>query len=155
MERDQGWFRSGGMEKQLMSPAAKLRWWPSAGLMLAIALGALQSPGAPTTYHSKKVFRELIVQGERPEIAACMVAAVNHAHHDAKFDSIRWAEDVSESAYMRETEGGIHIARTVRFRAELRERSRGFATDIWKPAAIVCEQRDEESPEVRFDPAMP
>ncbi len=137
-----------------MSLAAALRCLAPC-MALAVAVGALQSRGAPTTYHSKKVFRELIVQGERPEIAACMVAAVNHTRHDTKFNAIRWAEDVSDTAYMRETEGGIHIARTVRFRAELRERSRGFATDVWKPAAIVCEQRDEESPEVRFNPAAP
>jgi hypothetical protein len=142
------------MEKQSVRPAEVLRCL-TPGLVLAIALCAMQSQGAPTTYHSKKVFRELIVQGERPEIAACMVAAVVQARRDAKFDAIRWAENVSDTAYMRETEGGIHITRTVRFQAELRERSRGFSTDVWKPGAIVCEQRDEESPEVRFNPATP
>jgi hypothetical protein len=114
---------------------------------------SVHAKGAPTTYQSKKVFRELIIQGERPEIAACMVAAVNQARHDAKFDAIRWADDVSDTAYMRETEGGIHITRTVRFKAELRERAHSIFSDTWKPAQIVCEQRDEEAPEVRLNPA--
>jgi hypothetical protein len=120
---------------------------------VAIAPICVLAKGAPTTYQSKKVFRELIIQGERPEIAACMVAAVNLARRDAKFDAIRWADDVSDTAYMRETEGGIHITRTVRFIGELRERAHGLFSDTWRPAQIVCEQRDEEALEVRFNPA--
>jgi hypothetical protein len=121
--------------------------------VIATAPVPVHAKGAPTTYQSKKIFRELIIQGERPEIAACMVAAVNQTRHDARFDAIRWADDVSDTAYMRETEGGIHITRSVCFRGELRERAGGIFSDTWKPAQIVCEQRDEDAPEVRFNPA--
>jgi hypothetical protein len=147
------------MEKrELAAPSSPVRRRPRrlpAGLVIVVTLIGVPAAAAPTTYHSKKVFRELIVEGERPEIAACMVAAVNQSRHHAKFDAIRWADDVSDTAYMRETEGGIHITRTVRFKAELRERQGRLSLDTWKPAEIVCEQRDEESPEVRSSPVGP
>jgi hypothetical protein len=120
------------------------------GFAFALTAVDTHSKGAPTPLHSKRVFRELIVQGERPEIAACMAAAVAYVRRDAKFDAIRWADDVSDSAYMRETEGGIHVSRTVRFNAHLRDRTHGFFTETWTRAEIICEQRDEEAPEVRF-----
>ncbi len=125
-------------------------FWLVATLIFALAPNAAHAKGAPTTYQSKKIFRELIVQGERPEIAACMVAAVSHARQDARFDAVRWADDVSDAAYMRESEADTHIVRVVRFKAELRERSGGFFSDSWDPAEIVCEQRDEGTPDVRF-----
>ncbi len=122
------------------------------GLVCVLYAVNAHSKGAPTTLRSRHVFRELIVQGERPEIAACMAAAVAFVRRDAKFDAVRWADDVSDSAYMRETEGGIHVSRTVRFKAQLRDRAHGFFSETWARAEITCEQRDEEAPEVRFAP---
>lgn len=146
------------MEKQRLATAAARSCrilFLAGAVVIAVAPHVVYAKGAPTTYQSKKVFRELIVQGERPEIAACMVAAVSRARHDPKFDAIRWADDVSDTAYMREAEGGTHLTRIVRFKAELREQSGGFFSDTWKAAEIVCEQSDEALPEVRFGLSQP
>jgi hypothetical protein len=105
---------------------------------------------APVTPRTSKDFRELIVRGERPEIAACMVAALNYVRDDSKYDALRWLDDLSYAAIMRESESGGHLVRTVRLPAEFRAREHGNFFETWRDVEIVCEQRDEESPQVRF-----
>jgi len=119
------------------------------GAMLAIH-AASSDARAPVTRRTTKDFRELIVRGERPEIAACMVAALNYVRSDAKFDAIRWGDDDSDAANMREVESGGHIVRSIRFNAQLRLRRQGIFSETWQRAEVACRQQDEESPSVRL-----
>ena len=133
-----------------MSPKKiKITLYTTIAVLTAITAGVAVAR-TPVTHHTTMDFRSLIVQGERPEIAACIVAALNLVRTDAKFDSVRWTEEDSERAIMRESESGDHFLRSVRFKARVREREHPLLTENWRPAEIVCEQRDEQSPEVRI-----
>lgn len=103
------------------------------------------------THQTSKNFRELIVRGERPEITACMVASLNYVRNDAKYNALRWTDDDSETAVMQEFESDTHLLRSVSFNAQLRLRDQGLFTGTWKTFKVSCEQRDENSPEVRID----
>jgi hypothetical protein len=101
-------------------------------------------------HHTAKNFRALIVRGERPEIAACMVAALSVVREDTKFDSIRWDVADSDGANVQEFEKNGQLIRTIRFKSYLRQRQQAIFSDPWQRAEVSCEQRDEHSPEVRF-----
>lgn len=126
---------------------------PLLGAMLVI-IPVSSEARAPVTHRTTKDFKELIVKGERPEIAACMVAALNDMRTNTKFDSIRWSDDDSEAAILREAEDDSHhLLRSIRFKAQLRSRTQGGFFETWQRAEVNCEQRDEESPEVRITAA--
>jgi len=107
-------------------------------LLLVLLLPQLaDAKGGAPQHKPNKDFRELIVKGERPEIAACMVAAVEDLGRDG---SIRWDEQASDGALMRESEANGRLTRTVRFTAEVR--AKGFAED-WRNAQITCLQPED------------
>ena len=133
-----------------MENPRKPRFAVSGLLVVApLVLSAVAEARTPVTHHTTMDFRSLIVQGERPEIAACMVAALGLMRSDSKYDAIRWSESDSERAKMREVENGNRLIRNVQFNARVRERDHPLFTENWQTAEINCEQRDEESPEVR------
>lgn len=121
-----------------------------ATLAILMAILSSYSVAAPVTYHSAKDFRELIVRGERPEVASCMVAALADVRKSEKFAALRWTDDDSDAAIMNESEINGHLQRQVHFHAEARERQSGFIFDTWGKVEIACEQRDERVPEVRI-----
>lgn len=125
------------------------RFLPVVSAAVFVIFPALAEARSPVTHRTGKDFRELIVKGERPEIAACMVAAMNYVRTDEKFDAIRWGDDESEGAILREVENNAHLLRSIQFKSQLRSRAGGFF-ETWQQAEIICEQRDEESPQVRF-----
>jgi len=124
----------------------------ASAVALAILLGTIcdYSFSAPVTYHSAKDFRELIVRGERPEVASCMVAALADVRKNEKFAALRWTDDDSDTAIMNESEVAGHLLRQVHFHAEARERNAGLIFDTWEKVDIACEQRDEKVPDVRI-----
>lgn len=126
----------------------------AAAAALLAAADPAQARASRASRQNSRLFRELIVSGERPEIVACMVAAVEHSHSDRVFSGLRWGADVSDTAYMRETDGGIHMTRTIRFKGESQRRSRSLFA-VWEPVEVVCEQRDEEPLEVKIKSPAP
>ncbi len=112
------------------------------------AEGRAQDRGAQTRY------RELIVQGERPELVSCLVAAEDSASKDQRFDAIRWELSVSRTAHMTESEAGGHLVRSVRVEGAARLRDSHSFFDSWQPVQIFCEQRDEATPTVRVEPIL-
>ena len=121
-------------------------------LFMSIFLHSGNSIAAPVTYHSAKDFRELIVRGERPEIASCMVAALADVRKSEKFAALRWTDDDSDAAVMNESEINGHLLRQVHFHAEARERNAGFIFESWGKVDIACEQHDEGAAEVHIMP---
>ncbi|MBV8633631.1 MAG: hypothetical protein JO002_04010 [Burkholderiaceae bacterium] len=123
---------------------------PSLFIAALFAVVAPLACAAPVTYHHAKDFRELIVRGERPEIASCMVAALDHVRRNEKFSALRWNDDDSDTAIMRESETGGHLLRSVHFKAEARDRNGASLFDTWQQVEVHCEQRDEGEPTVKL-----
>ena len=101
-----------------------------------------------------KDFRELIVKGERPEIAACLVAAIDFARRDSAYGAIRWDDDASDRAIMRETESDGRLTRTVRLTTQMRVR-RSLFGESWRPMEISCEQAEDGAVRVKVIPRSP
>jgi len=90
-----------------------------------------------------KDFRELIVKGERPEIASCLVAAIDYARRSATYGAIRWDDEASDQAVMRETEADGRLTRHVRLTAQMRERKPVLFGGRWLSVDIACEQQED------------
>ena len=120
-----------------------------AGLLaLAPALAAAKGGGMQPP--PNKDFRELIVKGERPEIAACLVAAIGYARQNSGYNAIRWDDDASDRAVMRESESNGQPVRQVRLVAQLRRR--GLFGESWKPMEVSCVQPEDGSVQVTVTP---
>lgn len=109
-------------------------------VMLALATPLAAQARSPVARHGIKEFKALVVQGERPEIVACMVGADQQATSDAEYQAITWSADVSNTALVQEQEDGDLIIRTVRLQGSGRLR----ANDARQPVSVVCEIRGDE-----------
>jgi hypothetical protein len=117
------------------------------------ALAALPSlspgKGAPIPHQVSKDFRNYIIQGERPEIAACMAAAFDALRHDRHFQEIKWLDTTSDTALMHETGAGEHLERRISLDAKAILSGTSFL-DVWVKIKVDCEQRDEGYPHVKI-----
>jgi hypothetical protein len=124
-------------------------------IVMSVALLALlpdlsHAKSGPTPHKPNKEFRDLIAKGERPEIAACMVAALDYVRRDATFDAVRLSDDTSDTANLRESESNGYLTRSIRFTTKLRMRGGIVFFRKWQSAEVSCEQRDDASPDVRI-----
>jgi hypothetical protein len=110
-----------------------------AGAMLALAPPLANAKGGGMLPKPNKDFRELIVRGERPEIAACLAAAIDYARRNPGYSAIRWDDDASDRAIMRENDSGGELTRTIRLTARMRVRSGAFA-EVWRTMEVSCVQ---------------
>ncbi|HYA66693.1 MAG TPA: hypothetical protein VEE84_08385 [Burkholderiaceae bacterium] len=99
-----------------------------------------------------KDFRELIVKGERPEIAACLAASIDYVRHNPVFAAIRWSEEQSDRAIMSETESNGHLVRMIHMTAQLRVPGSTFFSEPWRPMELYCEQPEDGSIRVFVKP---
>lgn len=132
-----------------MTPLLKCRTLFLAGALL-VTLPVSSHALAPVTHRTIKDYRGLIVRGERPELAACMVAALNSVRSDTRFDAVRWYDEDSDNANLQEVESGGHLLRSIQMKVYLRQRIQSFFADPWQRGDVACEQRDEGFPEVRL-----
>jgi len=115
---------------------------PAAVLLIAISTLAGSASGMQTKRN--KDFRELIVRGERPEITACLVAAIDYARHSALFSNIRWNIDDSDQAILRESESNGRLTRNIQLSVRMQDRAPGFVLgEKWQPVNVSCEQQDD------------
>lgn len=119
-------------------------------LFLPLAAGA---KGGAMQPRPNKDFRELIVKGERPEIAACLVAAIDYARRDPGFGAIRWDEDASDRAVVRESESNGRLTRYIHFTAQLRKPPSLLHSEDWQTMQVSCEQPEDGSVQVSVKPA--
>jgi hypothetical protein len=119
--------------------------------MLALLPALASAKGGGMQARPNKDFRELIVKGERPEIAACLVAAIDYARQDRAYNAIRWDDDASDRAVMREQDSNGRLTRYVRLTAQMR--SRGLFSESWQPMVVSCEQPQDGSIQVSVKPA--
>lgn len=121
-------------------------------LLLVLSIASLPSlaKSSATTAKPNPDFHELIAKGERPEIAACVVAALDYIRQDKSYDALRWSEQNLENANLRENDEGGEITRLVRFDAKVRSRGGLVFTRQWQPAELSCVQHQDTPPEVRL-----
>jgi hypothetical protein len=110
----------------------------------AVAKGGSMQP------KPNKDFRELIVKGERPEIAACLVAAIDYARRDPTYGAIRWDDNASDRAIMRETDDNGRLTRHVRLTAQLRIQGAAPFGGSWRSFQVSCEQPPDGGVQVRL-----
>ncbi len=137
-----------------MSPAAMCRAVCTLGLacLLVLLPPAAGAKGGGIQPKPNKDFRELIVKGERPEIAACLAAAIDFARRDAVYSAIRWDDQASDRAVMREVETNGRLTRYIRLTAELRTQGTALFAGAWRPAEISCEQPEDGAVRVSVKP---
>jgi hypothetical protein len=111
--------------------------------LLALVPAIADAKGGGMQTRPNKDFRELIVKGERPEIAACLVAAIDYARHDTDFSAIRWDDDASDRAVMRESESNGRLTRYIRLTTQMRTRGSTLFAETWRTMEVSCEQPED------------
>ena len=119
------------------------------GLPLLFSASFAWAKGAPITHQTAKDFKNLIIQGERPEIVACMAATMNELKSLKTYEAFRWTDGTSKTALMHENEIDGHLLRTITLQAQAILSSQSFF-DLVSPIQVQCEQFDEGYPKVRI-----
>ena len=107
---------------------------------------------APVTARVSKDYRALVVKGERPEIAACLVAALTAIRTDPSYDALRWSDEESDGARMLEQERAGRLIRETRLHVLVRLRKPALFSDAWQAAEARCVQDILTEPQVQFRP---
>ena len=119
------------------------------GLALLLGSSFVWGKGAPITHQTAKDFKNLIIQGERPEIVACMAATLHEVKNIKTYEAFRWTEGTSKTALMHEREMDGHLIRNITLQAQAILSSQSFF-DLVSPIQVQCEQFDEGYPKVRI-----
>ena len=114
---------------------------PLAGLLALVPAVAIAKGGSMQPKPNKD-FRELIVKGERPEIAACLVAAIDYARHDATYSAVRWDDEASDRAIMKESESNGQLNRHIRLTMQMRSQGSAFFAGTWQSMNVSCDQTE-------------
>jgi hypothetical protein len=90
---------------------------------------------------------ELIVEGERPEISACLYSAQLAVNKSQEFESIRWSDSVSDESVVREYHLGGDLVRVTKFKASALTEGAGlFSRQRWVDVLVECQQINERAP---------
>jgi hypothetical protein len=96
-----------------------------------------------------KSVHELIVEGDRPEISACLYAAQLAVGQGREFDRIRWSDRISDKSVVRESQTGGEWVRWTKFEASARTQSKSlFSKGRWVDVLVECRQLNEKAPVV-------
>ncbi len=98
-----------------------------------------------------KIVRELTVQGEHPEIVACLVAALKAIknHHD--FSELLISKSIADTAITQEAGTEYHHTRMVMFVALAEDRKDSvISLSSWQTIRVTCVQDDEEQPAINL-----
>jgi hypothetical protein len=115
------------------------------GLLPALCLAA----GSPDYARRIKSVPELIVEGERPEISACLYSAQLAVSKSEEFESIRWSDSVSDESVVQEYHLGADLVRVTKFEASALTAGTGlFSLKRWVDVLVACEQINEKAPVV-------
>jgi hypothetical protein len=113
------------------------------GLLPALSLAA----GSPSFVRRIKSVHELIVEGQRPEISACLYSAELAVSKSHEFESIRWSDSVSDESVVREYRLAEDLVRVTRFEASALGRGAGlFSRQRWLDVLVECQQVNEKAP---------
>jgi hypothetical protein len=133
----------------LISTRILIQWTLGLSFVLLFGSSLVWAKGAPTTHQTAKDFKNLIIQGERPEIVACMAATLHEIKGIKTYEAFRWTDGTSKTALMHETEIDGHLRRSITLQAQAILSSQSFF-DLVSPIQVQCEQLDEGYPKVRI-----
>jgi hypothetical protein len=118
------------------------------GLECGLEFGFIsQVWAAPVSFQTSKDFRGLIVEGERPEIVACMTATRRFFKNSTEYEDYRWPSNPSQSAILNEKEVNGRLNRTITMRAQVLPNVEALFKS-WLPVQVRCQQVNEGYPEV-------
>lgn len=120
-------------------------------LALCLALPWQGLHASPVSTRLSKVYKELLIQGERPEISSCMALAFKSSRENGPYEQIYYSTDVQDSALVQEDLSDDRLVKLVILRAKGQPRQSSFyLKNSLDPIEIVCVQTDEGVPLVRF-----
>jgi hypothetical protein len=112
-------------------------------LLPALSLAA----GSSTFARRIKSVPELIVEGARPEISACLYSAQLAVSKSPEFDAIRWSDGISDESIVREYHLAGDLVRVTRFEASALTANTGlFSRQRWVDVLVECQQVNEKAP---------
>jgi hypothetical protein len=123
-------------------------------LLLATGVaGTTLAAGSSVSKPAIKIFRGLIVEGERPEISACLTVALQEVRTATAWQALSWTQRMTDQAVLREAEAGPDRIRetTIRLMATPRQSAGlhlGSATPV--RVRLICDQVNEGRPGVRI-----
>jgi hypothetical protein len=108
---------------------------------LCFAVGSQSFPARLKSVH------ELIVEGDRPEISACLYSAELAVSKGHEFERIRWSDRVSDQSVVREYRLATDWVRTTKFEASALTQGTGlFSRHRWVDVLVECRQVNEKTP---------
>jgi hypothetical protein len=121
--------------------------------LVAIALGAVPAlclaAGSSSFAPRIKSVHELIVEGDRPEISACLYAAQLNVSQSHEFERIRWSDRISDESVVRETQAAGQLVRVTTFEASALTEGTGLLSrGHWVDVQVECQQVNEKAPVV-------
>jgi hypothetical protein len=117
--------------------------------LFSLSYGHAIARGAPVSMQTSKEFKNFIIQGERPEIAACMAATAITIKKSKQLKSLDWLEASSEAALMQEKDIGNNLVRKITLKAKGIINTSSFL-DTLVDIQIECEQVNQGDPMVRI-----
>jgi hypothetical protein len=112
-------------------------------LLPALSLAA----GSSSFERRIKSVPELIVEGARPEISACLYSAQLAVNKSPEFDGIRWSDAISDESVVREYHLAGDLVRVTRFEASALTVGTGlFSRQRWVDVLVECQQVNEKAP---------
>jgi hypothetical protein len=91
--------------------------------------------------------RELIIEGDRPEISACLYSAQLAVDRSHEFERLRWSDSISDQSLVREYQLAGDWVRVTQFEASaLTQRTGLFSRQRWVDVLVECQQVNEKAP---------
>jgi hypothetical protein len=113
------------------------------GFLPALCLAA----GSPSFARRIESVRELIIEGDRPEISACLYAAQLAADRSREFERLRWSDGISDHSVVREYQLAGDWVRVTKFEASALTQGAGlFSRERWVDVLVECQQVNEQAP---------
>lgn len=120
-------------------------------LLLTLILLPASLTASPVSTRLNKVYKELLIQGERPEISSCMALAFRTARDGGPYEQIYYSTDAQDAALVQEGMVNGELTKIVIMSAKGQPRQQGFyVRNSLEKMEIVCTQIDEGVPTVKF-----
>lgn len=120
-------------------------------LLFTLLMPLQHLQASPVSTRINKVYKELVIQGERPEISSCMALGFKASRENGPYEQIYFSSNVQDSALVQEFLRDDHLVKMVTLLAEGQPRQRSFyVKNPLEKIEILCIQMDEGIPIVQF-----
>ena len=103
--------------------------------------------GSSVSAKNNKVLQKIMIEGERPEISACLTIAQQLPNLFPIYRKITWEPSMSNAAVLKEETSTEGVLKVISFRGMgLLHDDRLFHADEWVKVLIECQQINENKP---------